>query len=69
MHRHQHGENPPSVSVRVNQLETRAKELEIYDVGPFLRSKLFVANGYRLVPGEGGGSIEKVFTRVQPEEL
>ncbi len=69
LHRHQRGENPASVSVKVNQLETRAKELEIYDVGPFLRSRLFVANGYRLVPGEGGGSVEKVFTRVQGEEL
>ena len=69
LYRHQRGENPPSVTVKVNQLETRAKELEIYDVGPFLRSKLFIANGYRLVPGEGGGNVEKVFTRVQGEEI
>ncbi|CAD6568210.1 MAG: MCM DNA helicase complex subunit [Tremellales sp. Tagirdzhanova-0007] len=67
LYRHQRGDNPSSVSVKVNQLETRAKELEIYDVGPFLRSRLFIANGYRLVPGEGGGSVEKVFTRVQAE--
>ncbi|ORX38223.1 MCM2/3/5 family-domain-containing protein [Kockovaella imperatae] len=61
LYRHQRGENPPSVSIKVNALEGRAKELEIYDVGPFLKSKLFIANGYKVVPGEAGGSVEKVF--------
>jgi len=69
LYRHQRGENPPSVNIAVSQLETRAKDLEIYDVAPYLKSKLFIANGYKVVPGEQGGSIEKVFTRVQPDEL
>lgn len=69
VHRINRGENPPSVRVPVHQLETRAKELEIYDVAPFLKSKLFVANGYKVIQGERGGNIEKVFTRVQPDDL
>lgn len=68
LYRHQRGENPASVQVPVQQLETRAKELEIYDVAPFLKSKLFVTNGYKVLPGDHGGSIEKVFTRVQSDE-
>jgi DNA replication licensing factor MCM2 len=68
LYRHQRGENPPSVQISVNQLETRAKDLEIYDVAPFLKSKLFVANGYKVIPGEHGGSIEKVFTRIQNDD-
>jgi DNA replication licensing factor MCM2 len=39
-------------------LEARAKDHEIYDAVPFYRSKLFAANGYKLV---GSGEIEKVF--------
>lgn len=69
LHRAQRGENPPKISVPVHQLETRAKELEIYDVAPFLKSRLFIANGYKVIPGDRGGNIEKVFTRVQPDEL
>lgn len=69
MYRHQRGENPPSVQVAVQQLETRAQELEIYDVAPFLKSKLFVANGYKVVQSDQGGQIEKVFTRVNADEL
>ncbi|KAE8203388.1 hypothetical protein A4X06_0g2214 [Tilletia controversa] len=34
------------VTVPLTELELRAKELEIFDVRPFLRSRLFVANGY-----------------------
>ena len=67
--RHQRGENPPSVSIKVNQLESRAKDLDIYDVAPFLKSKLFVTNGYKVTTGGEGASIEKVFTRVAPDEL
>ena len=63
LYRHQRAENPPSVSVKVNALEGRAKELEIYDVGPFLRSKLFVANGYKVGTPDGAASIEKVFAQ------
>jgi len=68
LYRHQRGDNPPSVQIPVNQLETRAKELEIYDVAPFLKSRLFSANGYKIVQAQGGALIEKVFTRVQAEE-
>ena len=68
MYRHQRGDNPPQVQIPVNQLETRAKELEIYDVAPFLKSRLFSANGYKVVQLPGGAVIEKVFTRMQPEE-
>ena len=35
----------------------QAKEHDIYDTAPFLRSKLFAANGYKLKEG----SIEKAF--------
>jgi DNA replication licensing factor MCM2 len=67
LHRHQRGENPASVQIKVSQLETRAKDLEIYDTAPFLRSKLFQTNGYKVVRSEQGDAIEKVFTRVQEE--
>lgn len=63
--RNQRGENPDAVQVKVAQLETRSKELEIYDVQPFLKSKLFRANGYKVLEG---GYIEKRFVH-QPEEL
>lgn len=67
LHRHQRGENPEKVAIKINQLESRAKELEIYDVAPFLSSRLFKVNGFKIVPAENGGtggSIEKVFNRV-----
>jgi DNA replication licensing factor MCM2 len=64
LYRHGRGENPASVQVRIGQLEARAKELEIYDVGPFVKGRLFRANGYKVV-GEGADrAVEKVFTRV-----
>jgi DNA replication licensing factor MCM2 len=56
-----HGVNPSEVSVRVEQLELRAKDVEVYDVLPLLSSKLFKANGYKFVAGEGKGSIVKEF--------
>lgn len=43
--------------MQLKQLEQRAKDLEIYDVSPFLRSKLFSANGYKVKEGV----VEKVF--------
>ncbi|ORY32125.1 DNA replication licensing factor cdc19 [Naematelia encephala] len=64
LYRHQRGTNPERVQVGLKQLETRAKDLEIYDVAPFLKGRLFVANGYRVVDGEGGQGekrVEKVF--------
>ena len=39
---------PEKVSVKVSELEERAKEHDIFDVAPFLRSKLFQTNGYVL---------------------
>ncbi|WVF67660.1 hypothetical protein IAT40_002419 [Kwoniella sp. CBS 6097] len=75
-YRLQRGQDLDRVQIRVNALEKRAKDLEIYDVGPFLRSRLFTTNGYKLVDGEGTGAgsavgkiIEKVFTRIRPDEL
>jgi DNA replication licensing factor MCM2 len=61
LYRHQRGENPERVTVPIKNLETRAKELEIYDVGGFVKSRVFAANGYKVV----GDSVEKVFVRVQ----
>ncbi|KAM5543152.1 hypothetical protein V8D89_003026 [Ganoderma adspersum] len=48
---------PESITVKVSELDERAKEHDIYDTTPFLRSKLFAANGYKLKEG----SIEKTF--------
>lgn len=41
--------------------------MEIYDVSTFLRSKLFITNGYKHKVNEK--QIEKVFTHVNPDEL
>lgn len=38
---------------------SQAKEHDIFDLTPFLRSKLFAANGYKLKEGD---VIEKRFT-------
>lgn len=57
---HQRGENPRKVTIRVAQLEARAKELDLYDVQPFLRSQVFKKNGYNLIPGDPP-TIEKDF--------
>ncbi|OCF57773.1 minichromosome maintenance protein 2 [Kwoniella mangroviensis CBS 10435] len=63
-YRLQRGTDLEKVQIKLNQLEKRAKELEIYDVGPFLKSQLFRTNGYKLIDSEGQGKvIEKVFTR------
>lgn len=35
-----------TITVPVLELENRAKELDVYDVRPFLSSRLFAANGY-----------------------
>ncbi|RPD63724.1 MCM-domain-containing protein [Lentinus tigrinus ALCF2SS1-6] len=50
-------QQPESITVKVSELEERAKEHDIYDTAPFLRSKLFAANGYKLKDG----TIEKTF--------
>ncbi|KAJ8077338.1 MCM DNA helicase complex subunit [Marasmius tenuissimus] len=49
---------PELITVKPKELEERAKEHEIYNISPFLQSKLFTANGYKLT--EDG--IEKRFT-------
>ncbi|KAI0829890.1 MCM-domain-containing protein [Trametes gibbosa] len=54
---------PESVTVKVPELDERAKEHDIYDTTPFLRSKLFAANGYKL----NNGVIEKIFKRGDEE--
>ncbi len=41
----------------------QAKEHDIFDTNPFLRSKLFAANGYKLKDGV----IEKAFKRGDEE--
>ncbi|KAL0956516.1 hypothetical protein HGRIS_002657 [Hohenbuehelia grisea] len=50
-------EQPELVSIKVSQLEERAKAHDIFDCSPFLRSKLFSANGYKL----NDNTIEKRF--------
>jgi len=39
---------PAKVSVKISELEEKAKEHDIFDVAPFLRCKLFQTNGYVL---------------------
>jgi DNA replication licensing factor MCM2 len=53
-------EQPELVTIKVSELEDQAKEHDIYDVRPFLRSRLFTTNGYTLVEGD---VIEKRFRR------
>jgi len=45
----QRHEQPEKVTVKLSELEERAKEHDIFDISPFLRSKLFSTNGYILV--------------------
>ncbi|KAF8897032.1 MCM2/3/5 family-domain-containing protein [Gymnopilus junonius] len=44
----QRHEQPEKVVVKLSELEDKAKEHDIFDVSPFLRSKLFKTNGYLL---------------------
>ncbi|KAL5506953.1 MCM2 [Sanghuangporus vaninii] len=55
----QHGEPPEKVSISATELDERAKEHDIFDTQPFLHSRLFAANGYRLIDGV----VEKSFHR------
>ncbi|KZS89020.1 MCM-domain-containing protein [Sistotremastrum niveocremeum HHB9708] len=48
MYQAQRYEQPERVSVKVSELDERAKEHDIYDTAPFLKSKLFATNGYKL---------------------
>ncbi|KAI0072722.1 MCM-domain-containing protein [Panus rudis PR-1116 ss-1] len=52
-------EQPEQITVKVSELDERAKEHDIFDTAPFLRSKLFATNGYKL----RDGVIEKTFRR------
>ncbi|KAH7907456.1 MCM-domain-containing protein [Hygrophoropsis aurantiaca] len=45
LQRHQ---QPELITVKVSELDERAKEHDIFDTSAFLRSKLFAANGYKL---------------------
>ncbi|EIN12045.1 MCM-domain-containing protein [Punctularia strigosozonata HHB-11173 SS5] len=56
-------EQPELVTVKVPELDERAKEHDIYDTAPFLRSKLFATNGYKL----NDGIIEKRFRRTEDD--
>ncbi|PPQ97381.1 hypothetical protein CVT26_006615 [Gymnopilus dilepis] len=47
-HQLQRHEQPEKVVVKLSELEDKAKEHDIFDVSPFLRSKLFKTNGYIL---------------------
>ncbi|KAF8070527.1 MCM-domain-containing protein [Lyophyllum atratum] len=48
LHQLQRHEQPELVTVKLTELEDRAKEHDIFDITPFLRSKLFATNGYKL---------------------
>ncbi|KAH9945695.1 MCM-domain-containing protein [Amylocystis lapponica] len=56
LQRHQ---QPDLISIKVAELDERAKEHDIFDTAPFMRSKLFTANGYEL----DDGVIKKGFHR------
>ncbi|KAK0532461.1 MCM DNA helicase complex subunit [Tilletia horrida] len=53
------------VTVPLTELELRARELEIFDVRPFLRSRLFAANGYAF--DERERTIGKTFGQLQQQ--
>ncbi|KAH0827522.1 MCM-domain-containing protein [Lanmaoa asiatica] len=44
----QRHEQPDLITIKVSELEERTKEHDIYDTSPFLHSKIFAANGYKL---------------------
>jgi len=55
----QNEEQPDRVTIKVDELNDRAKGHDIYDTAPFLKSKLFKTNGYKIT----ADTIEKVFRR------
>ncbi|KAF7984233.1 hypothetical protein HWV62_16046 [Athelia sp. TMB] len=57
LHQLQRHEQPDLVTVKVVELDERAKEVDIFDTSSFLKSKLFAANGFKLK----NGVIEKTF--------
>jgi len=46
MHQAQRHEQPEKVVVKLAELEEKAREHDIFDVSPFLKSRVFAANGY-----------------------
>ena len=58
-HRRREADAPFTITVSLAELESRAKELDIFDVRPFLLSRVFKANGY--VWNESEGTIAKRF--------
>ncbi|KAJ6625555.1 MCM-domain-containing protein [Mycena sp. CBHHK59/15] len=48
LHQLQRREQPELVTVKLTELEEKAKGHDIFDIAPFLRSKLFSANGYKV---------------------
>ncbi|KAK7005592.1 DNA helicase [Favolaschia claudopus] len=63
LHQLQRHEQPELVAVKITELEGRAKDHDIFDITPFLRSKLFSTNGYTV----GEGVIEKRFKRANED--
>jgi len=57
MHQLRKREQPSKVTVKVAELDERAKGHDIFDTTPFLKSRVFSANGYTV----RDGIIEKVF--------
>ncbi|KZP18717.1 MCM-domain-containing protein [Athelia psychrophila] len=57
LHQLQRHEHPDMVTVKIAELDERAKEVDIFDTSSFLKSKLFAANGFKLK----NGVIEKTF--------
>jgi len=51
LHQLQWQESLDKVTIKVAELDERAKELEIYDTAPFFKSRIFTANGYKLEDG------------------
>ncbi|KAL6308194.1 MCM2/3/5 family-domain-containing protein [Sparassis latifolia] len=52
-------QQPELITIKISELDERAKEHDIFDTTPFLRSKLFASNGYKM----NDGIIEKRFPR------
>ncbi|KAG6886144.1 hypothetical protein C0993_000662 [Termitomyces sp. T159_Od127] len=48
LHQLRRHEQPEVVTVKLSDLEERAKEHDIFDIKPFLRSKVFATNGYKV---------------------
>ncbi|KAH8914293.1 MCM-domain-containing protein, partial [Atractiella rhizophila] len=63
-HQIKNRQDPTSVVVKITELEDRVKELDIFDVRPFLNSKVFKNNGYK----KTNDTIVKEFEVVNEED-